>query len=120
MKRIICFSFVLSCVLFSCEEDAKCSQSDLNGNWDLFLAERNGKETGTLKGTFFNFQSDTSLVTNVFGSEESYKYQLKRNRILTKGDKAIEFKIETIQKDTLVLSAEIQNNDFKFSLLAKQ
>lgn len=117
MKKIICLSFVLLFCFSSCKEEIKLNVNDIKGEWNLFLAERNGKVTGTLKGAYFNFQSDTSYVSNVFGSDESFSYNLINDKILQKGGEGLELKIESLQLDTMILLTQIKKNDFRFSLV---
>ena len=117
MKKIICLSFVLLYCFTSCKEEIQLNVNDIKGEWNLYLAERNGKETGTLKGAYFNFQSDTSYVTNVFGSDEPFSYNLINDKILPKEGEGLDLKIESIHLDTMILLTKIQKNDFRFSLV---
>lgn len=114
--RAVSFYTVLSIllVLYSCAEDRNLHQ-ELKGKWHIVEAIRNGKPTSTLQDAYFDFISDTSMVSNILRIDTEFLYSIEGNRIIQKGDPHIEYQIVKLDTDTLKLKAKI--NEFMFEFI---
>ena len=112
------FMIMLACFGLLCcasEEDGKISYQ-LDGRWTLEKAERNGKETQTLKGAFFHFRPEEQLTTNIMGSEVRSDYVLKDDEILQKEPREIKYVIKQYKDSTMTLQTELRDTEFQFLL----
>ena len=96
---------------------SSCSNSEpdtsfLEGKWDVVYAIRNERATTTLEDAYFQFQPDTTMMTNIFAGDQRYHYSTEEDGIRQEGDPEVFYKIERAQNDTLILSATI--NDYRF------
>ena len=67
-----------------------------------------------MKDGFFDFTSDSVMITNIFGSEQSYPYIMGTDDIQQKGLQEVNYSIDYRVKDTIILSAEIYSYAFRF------
>lgn len=105
-----CFFILVSC------QNENLLQKQIQGKWNVANAERNGKATSTLEDAFFLFEGDSLLTTNILRSIISVPYKLKDQKILQSGMPPIEYEIEEIFEDSLILSTQIRDYHFKFFL----
>ena len=82
--------------------------------WLVIEATRNGRPTTTLKDAFFDFSSDSTMVTNIFGADQSYPYQIHGKSIEQYGTQEVTYSIDYQVTDTIVLSAQIYSYAFSF------
>ena len=125
-KLIPLFGLLVSISLFSCtgnstqEKDDQITAKDLQGNWSVARAVRNGQATETLDGLFFRFSEDGHLSTNLLGSDQEFSYEVEDNKIYQKGEPALEYAIDELTNKQLVLSTTLQGMDFKLTLTQEQ
>lgn len=103
----------------SCENDPKVPEVKLDpnlliGKWNLTDATVNKIPSPRLDGAYFEFISGGVLKTNIMGSEEEGKYEMNiENKTLTqKTGKTIEYNVEKLVKDSLVMNMEIASKKF--------
>ena len=65
----------LGTVLVGCGTDSNSVGHDaLMGRWELSKATVDGKDTDRLQSLYYVFLPDTSVQTNILGSETNFKY----------------------------------------------
>lgn len=116
MRGLYCIYFVLLLMfnLISCTSDNGITENDLAKKWVVVNAARNGAETQTLNGAYFNFSHD-SLISNFIGRHSAYTYELLGNAIELSPNQA-KFQIQYLSTDSLHLSAKIMQFPFDFYL----
>jgi hypothetical protein len=87
--------------------------TNLQGNWQLERADRNGRKTGTFDGTYLNLWQEDSLETNFIGEIIKTNYKYSKKTILT-DDKLPEMNVISCEKDTLNIRFNIDGNHFQF------
>jgi len=98
--------------------DHTFNNEDLVGEWTLVKATRDGVETETLSGLFFNFLNDTEVVTNFSGiDEEQISYSRSGNKLIFDGNENIAVKVIAIAQDSLTISTTIKEMEFKMWLV---
>lgn len=108
----------------SCSEDPKhpakanYDKNELIGRWELVKGFRNGKETETLTGTFYEFLEEGKLRTNLTPTtmEQTFDYKFSDNTIDQRGDVPITYTVDTLATDFLALSMVINNFPFMLHL----
>jgi hypothetical protein len=112
--------------LLSCQPDGpkkvELNKADLIGRWDISKAWRNGKETETLTGTYYEFDGAGNMKTNLTPTtmEETYQYTFAGNEIKQKGEPPINYTIDSLSSNFLRLSMEIHNFPFIIELAKEQ
>lgn len=119
------FSFAVlltTSFLMSCQPDgpkkAELNKADLIGRWEISKGFRNGKETETLTGTYYEFDEAGSLKTNLTPTtmEQKYQYSFSDHEIKQKGDMPIVYTVDSLTSSYLGLSMVINNFQFKLEL----
>ena len=105
----ICFFFFISCQL-------EKEKINLQGKWNIVNANRNGKPTSTLEHAYFDFLSDSLLMTNILREDITVNYEIRDNKIWQSGSTPLVYHIVEIVQDSLVLETKIKNYDFIFYL----
>lgn len=99
-----------------------CSPPDpdfgqLEGNWDIQEAKRNGRTTQTLQNVYFRFGQDSIMTTNLFGINEKFVIDYNYPKINIQGSQFDDFSVILLDGDTLVLQAQIRDFRYNLSLL---
>ena len=108
--------------LMACDSDAAVKKDKIVGKWELAEAIRGGKiVTEQLEGTYFEFNKNNEMKTNlpVFISEQTSKFEIKDQVLKQLGDRPIDYKIEMLEDQLLVISTDISGFPFKFTLKKK-
>jgi len=117
LRSCLCF-IALVLLTVSCREDNVVSAEPLDGKWNIHTALRNQKVTKTLKGGYFAFEGDTSMITNIWGSEQSYTFERKGSKITTtEGVPQLDLTIKSASADSLTLLGKIQVFDMEFQMV---
>ena len=113
------YLFALICFLnlLSCKNESQVIESKLIGKWEVDAAMRDGAITETLKNAYFNFIDEETLISNVNRRETTYQYTFKDNIIHQTGPMNVDYKVEGMKDDTLILSATIRKYNFRFRLI---
>lgn len=121
MKASLSFTLYLGLAfsLLSCTAEPPISQSDLNGNWEVVEAARNGKKTETVVGAYFHFDESGLLTTNLLnGDTLTGPYRIDGYTLTHSPEKMSAMDYEVKKSETgeaLELSTRI--NDYNFLLL---
>jgi hypothetical protein len=99
-----------------------CSPPDpdlkqLEGTWDIQEAQRNGRSTQTLENVYFKFDQDSLLTTNIFGDDNNFNIRYDYPKIEAIGSQFDDLSVVLLDKDTLVLHAQIRDFRYNLSLL---
>lgn len=86
-------------------------QSEILGIWELDAAYRNGSSTESLRGAHFTFEQPNLFSTNVFGSEVMQEV-IWKDSIFMPLDSSMTYKVESLEKDTLKLTFDVQRYAF--------
>ena len=117
MKRIHSLCFLIFIMLFACKSDPASvttgSKKDLAGMWLLEEASRNGLETNTLQGLFYNF-SDTSIISNITGDTLTASYVIKEGKIIHMMQDTILYDIMNVNDTVLEINSVIRSMPFQF------
>ena len=114
-RRFTYIGISLIVLLMACvEETLQFNPDDLEGNWKITVAERNGKVTRLMKGGYFNFTSGNIIETNVNGDTIKVGYAVKKD-ILDLEYPRLKFKVLQLSNDTLRMYSRIGNNKFNFT-----
>ncbi len=100
----------------------------IKGEWQLVTAYRNEQETKVLDGTFFNFNADQAMETNLplngpwsSGNLQATYNLLSDSLIMTAENLSPQtFHITVLDSQFLIMSTLIQNQAFRFNLERKQ
>lgn len=116
---VILFFFA---VVVSCQEPVASGpdldRSEIIGLWNVESARRNGKVTETVQDAFFNFVAEDSLSTNILG--DTFTQHISwRDSLITPEDSLVQYKVITLQNDTLQFSFMLQRFEFEI-ILVKQ
>ncbi|MFN0013603.1 MAG: hypothetical protein ACKVU2_03565 [Saprospiraceae bacterium] len=104
-------------VCFSCIEDTKNTLPAVEGRWEIIRGLRNGRETGTLSGTYFRFGTDGKMITNLpIGPEIPVEYELTKSLIQQKGASPVDYSVLSLNDTTLVLGFEMRGMQFEMYL----
>jgi len=96
----------------------KDTQQGIQGNWELYTAERNGKNIATLEGTYFNFVGDTLVSNFPIVPVIPYTVPIKvTSNTITNLTENVVFIVEPESAiDTLHLSTMFRGNGFDLML----
>lgn len=113
-SHFLCFSMII--LFASCGTDkSTLTFNDISGTWSIASAKRDGKITRVLEGAYLSFLNDSLMNTNITGDTTDYKYTIKEQVIRQVGDPIIEYQLESLQGDSLILNSII--NDTKYNFL---
>ncbi|MBK8566268.1 MAG: hypothetical protein IPN76_23750 [Saprospiraceae bacterium] len=117
------------CLILSCQNDTTSAtnqkpeyeKNELLGRWELQRGFRNGKETETLTGTYYEF-SEKTMKTNLTPTtmETTYEYNYSDNEIKQKGEIPLVYAVDSLNADFLQLSVTINSFPFKLELRKSQ
>ncbi len=108
-------------LITACVDDPKINSLSVEGRWELVRGLRNGQETGTLSGTYFQFGADGKMITNLpVGPEVSVDYEQSKSTIYQKSASPIEFLIRSLNDSSMVLGFELRGMQFELFLRRKE
>jgi hypothetical protein len=120
--KLIFFGVIVlltSQILSSCKD--KIEYQDIEGNWTLIRAMRNGKPTQTLENVFFEFNPENRMMTNLLGIENTFDIVYKYPVIEIKnGSDLEELTVKKMEEDTLHLELRIINYKYDFYLMRSE
>ena len=92
--------------------------NNLSHRWLLDKGFRNEKETDSLAGLYFDFNTSGEVTTNLNGQDERLTYKLDGEDIIElAGTEGVFLNIMELSETKLVLQTDIQGYTFKFELL---
>lgn len=111
-------------LIIGCKSDnalvKEVTKEDLFGEWQIFHATRNGKETKSLENGNFIFQADNLVSSNLFTTPNSLNFTYEKGTIIINGDQNVGIlNINKLQNDTLILSSKMKVFNMEFYLIKK-
>lgn len=111
--------FLLASLFTACENEPKAEIIKLDpnlliGKWELTGATVNKIPSPRLDGAYFEFVDGGILKTNILGSEEKGRYEMsvEKETLTQKTGKTIEYNIQKLVKDSLIMNMDIAANKF--------
>ena len=121
MKNFTPRFFTLICLLSFFIQGCHNKEAILNNlshRWLLDKGFRNEKETDSLAGLYFDFNTSGEVTTNLNGQDERLTYKLDGEDIIEiAGTEGVFLNIIELSETKLVLQTDIQGYTFKFVLL---
>ena len=121
MKKVTPRFFTLICLLSFFIQGCHNKEAILNNlshRWLLDKGFRNEKETDSLAGVYFDFNTSGEVTTNLNGQDERLTYKLDGEDIIEiAGTEGVFLNIIELSETKLVLQTDIQGYTFKFVLL---
>lgn len=119
----LAFSLLALGFLFNCESEPKekplLITDLLPGYWELIDAKRNGKDVPSLKGAYFEFDTNKTISTNWSGQQVVSSYHIDGNAIVYQAenkDQKLDFTINS--QDTLQFTTIMRKIwNFEFTLV---
>ena len=91
--------------------------NNLSHRWLLDKGFRNEKETDSLAGLYFDFNSSGEVTTNLNGQDERLTYKLNGEDIIEIiGSELIFLNIIELSETKLILQTDLQGYNFKFEM----
>ena len=119
-RALLCGCLAASSVIFfGCKsevEEVPFAQTDILGRWELSTAQVDGKETDRLRNLYFVFLPDTSLQTNILGSETNFKYQMVDMIIEQMSTPRITYHLLDHSDTTMSMQTELRGKTFAMKL----
>lgn len=106
---------ILFMIFSSCDSTAETNKQ-LQSNWMIIKAVRNGRMTSTLQDGIIRFWHNDSIETNIFGGISKSSYLIDKNTIVSDSELP-NFIVNSIGKDTLILETKIKKYQFSFTLI---
>ena len=106
-------------LILSCKqehEEPPFTQSDILGRWELAFAQVDGKETDRLRSLYFIFLADTSLLTNIFGSETNYEFSIQEDLITQMSEPPITYHLLEHTDTSLHMQTQLRGKQFTMEL----
>ena len=95
--------------------------NNLSHKWLLDKGFRNEKETDSLTGLYFDFNTSGEVTTNLNGQDERLTFKLNGEDVIElTGTEAVFLNIVELSDAKLVLQTNIQGYTFKFELLKEK
>ena len=117
LRYIYIISLLSLLVVWGCKEAEKpLDGSQLAGRWELVSASVNGSDTDRLRDLYFVFLPDTSMQTNILGSEANFKYALVDRLLEQKSDPALNYQLQELNDTIIMMSTEIRGSTFEITL----
>ena len=121
MKKVTPRFFILICILSFFIQGCHNKEAILNNlshRWLLEKGFRNEKETDSLAGLYFDFDTSGEVTTNLNGQDERLTYKLDGEDIIElAGTEGVFLNIIELSETKLILQTDIQGYMFKFVLL---
>ncbi len=130
MKKTILYflTFVLAFAFFACQNEPREQEHEgpqikelLPGRWELTSANRNGRHTELLTGTYFVFSPEGFMTTNfgIGNGQDRTSFIVEDNKYIRPQDdkkKHFSYEVVLIDDTTLVLKTSIRDVSIEMSL----
>jgi len=121
MKNFTPRFFTIICLLSFFMQGCHNQEAILNNlshRWLLDKGFRNEKETDSLAGLYFDFNTSGEVTTNLNGQDERLSFKLDGEDIIElTGTEAIFLNVMELSETKLVVQTDIQGYTFKFVML---
>ena len=122
LKTLPLSILITTLFIVSCSTEVETLDAALlYGRWDIKSAQRDGHPTETLTNTFFEFDEQGKMVTNfnLEGNEVSGEFVINGSKITQKGDPEINYSVEILEENKLVLLTKLMDYNFTLNLKKK-
>ncbi len=118
MHRLSCLLLIsIGTVLYGCKSHpSEAGHDQLMGRWELTHAAVDGKATDRLRSLYFVFLPDTSVQTNILGSETNFHFTYDEQQIEQWSDPSMIYQVLAMTDSTLDLQTEIRGKTFDIYL----
>jgi hypothetical protein len=124
MKNFTPRFFTIICLLSFFMQGCHNKEAILNNlshRWLLDKGFRNEKETDSLTGLYFDFNTSGEVTTNLNGQDERLTFKLNGEDVIElNGTESLFLNIVELSESKLVLQTNIQGYTFKFELLKEK
>ena len=113
----ISIGFILD--LYSCKQEISeqfVRYTDIAGRWELASAQVDGKDTDRLRSLYFVFLPDTSLQTNIFGSETNFRFSMLEDKIEQYSEPKLTYYLLDYTDTTIHVQTELRGKQFSMEL----
>ena len=122
--KTLSYSFLIAIItsFVACTSGGESLETNLlYGHWDIKSAQRDGHPTETLTNTFFEFKEEGKMITNfnLEGVEVSGDFEIEGLNITQKGEPEINYSVEKLEEDKLVLLTKLMDYSFTLNLKKK-
>lgn len=115
--RYLAIIFLLSFLFEGCH-NKEAILDNLSHRWLLDKGFRNEKETDSLAGLYFDFNSSGEVTTNLNGQDERMTYKLNGEDIIElAGTEVVFLNIMELSETKLIVQTDIQGYMFKFEMV---
>lgn len=112
LPAISAFMIVMGCK----QETEETWNGQLSGRWELSWAQVNSTDTDRLRDLYFVFLADTSMQSNILGSEKNFKYKVAGDIITQLGDPQLQYQVIAATDTTMTMETEIRGSVFTIYL----
>lgn len=122
MIRILILLFILA--LCSCKQDSNYDNKpvvigNVIGHWDVLESFRNNRLAKSLANAEFEI-TDSTFSCNFLDDSNTFPYSFDGKKIKVLNPTENVYSVRMLTPDTLILTTEIKNFDFKFISVKKQ
>ena len=119
-KKLLFFLLILG--FFACgdeaaEEQTNIQQEQLAQRWELYAAQRNGKNTDTMRDAYLDLKADGSGVINLDGNGQDAQWSVEGNALKISGTQtdmlSTDYMIKELKDSLLHLSVELRDTPFE-------
>ena len=112
------FTIILSSFFIQSCHNKEAIIQNLSHRWAIEKGFRNEKETDSLAGLYFDFNTSGEVTTNLNGQDERLSFKLDGEDIIAlTGTEVVFLNIMELSETKLVVQTDIQGYTFKFVLL---
>lgn len=108
--------FLTACADETQSADANRLKNDLAQRWELFAAERNGRQTESMTDAYLDLKSDGSAVVNLDGNGQNAQWTAADKTLTLSGTQSdylsTDYTIKEMQDSILTLETELRNMPF--------
>jgi hypothetical protein len=97
------------------ETHSLVDSTQLEGNWQIYYAERSSVPTGVLQNTFFSFTVD-SMETNMPTQAGRSSYSWIDGSIVREAQPPSFYEVKKLNKDSLTMHVELEGFNFELFL----
>jgi hypothetical protein len=117
-KGIILLGIGLLWVNTACNRSDEIRQEYLYGRWEIYKAERNGRDTPYLRRGYFDFQKNGEMKVNITGEEEQGKFVMEGALIRFQAQGESAFAIKSLRQDSMEIQYDSgSQSQFKFYMV---
>lgn len=123
VNRILLFLFI-TCILFACKQDQGYNNKpvaigNIIGKWNVEESYRNNRLAKSLANAKFDI-TDSTFSCNFLDDSKSFPYSFDGKIIKVLNPDENNYSVRMLTPDTLILTTEIKNFDFRFISVKKQ